>query len=94
MHRGSPYQVSTIMYGALSDVLRHGACDLSEQVRSGSQSEMQREHTREKARSVQIYQAPVVKIMPQKPLTSKGNKSLPKLKAANRHGKVIKHKKG
>ncbi|CAL5228845.1 g12052 [Coccomyxa viridis] len=32
--------------------------------------------------------------MPQKPLTSKGNKSLPKLKAANRHGKVIKHKKG
>ena len=32
--------------------------------------------------------------MPQKPLTSKGKKSLPKLSAANRHGKVIKHKKG
>ena len=32
--------------------------------------------------------------MPQKALTSKGNKSLPKLRAANRHGKVIKHKKG
>ena len=32
--------------------------------------------------------------MPQKPLTSKGKKSLPRLSAANRHGKLIKHKKG
>jgi len=32
--------------------------------------------------------------MPQKALTSKGRKSLPKLGAANRHGKIIKQKKG
>lgn len=32
--------------------------------------------------------------MPQKPLTNKGKRSLPRLGAANRHGKVIKHKKG
>ncbi|CAK0782647.1 hypothetical protein CVIRNUC_005846 [Coccomyxa viridis] len=32
--------------------------------------------------------------MPQKPLTNKGKRSLPKLSAANRHGKVVKHKKG
>ena len=32
--------------------------------------------------------------MPQKPLTNKVKRSLPKLSAANRHGKVVKHKKG
>ena len=79
---------------------RHAACDIPEQVRSDPAVRSEHEvvsyirYSRGKERFMSLSWRISCCEMPQKALTSKGRKSLPKLGAANRHGKIIKQKKG